>query len=91
MLRVATNVIGDNGKRAIGTFIPATGPDGQPNPIVAAVLRGETFVGRAYVVNTWYMAAYEPLWDSQKNLIACSLPACPKPRPPRRCAAPSCG
>jgi len=35
MLRVATNVIGDNGKRAIGTFIPAIGADGQPNPVVA--------------------------------------------------------
>jgi signal transduction histidine kinase len=69
MLRVATNVIGSDGKRAIGTFIPATGADGQPNPVVATALRGDTFVGRAFVVNAWYMAAYEPLIDSQKNVI----------------------
>jgi len=51
MLRVATNVVGDDGKRAIGTFIPATGADGQPNPVVSTILRGDTFVGRAFVVN----------------------------------------
>jgi hypothetical protein len=69
MLRVATNVIGNDGKRAIGTFIPATGADGQPNPVVSTVLRGETFVGRAFVVNAWYMAAYEPVLDSRKSVI----------------------
>ena len=69
MLRVATNVIGDDGKRAIGTFIPASGAEGQPNPVVSTVLRGETFVGRAFVVNAWYLAAYQPLWDSGKNVI----------------------
>ncbi|SPE42550.1 Methyl-accepting chemotaxis sensory transducer [Candidatus Sulfopaludibacter sp. SbA3] len=69
MLRVATNVLGDDGKRAIGTFIPATGADGEPNPVVSTVLRGETFVGRAFVVNAWYMAAYQPLRDSNRNVI----------------------
>ena len=64
MLRVATNVIGEDGKRAIGTFIPAIGADGKPNPVVSTILRKETFVGRAFVVNAWYMAAYEPLLDS---------------------------
>ena len=64
MLRIATNVIGEDGKRAIGTFIPAVGADGKPNPVVSTVLRKETFVGRAFVVNAWYMAAYEPLLDS---------------------------
>jgi hypothetical protein len=69
MLRVATNVVGDDGKRAIGTFIPATGADGQPNPVVSTILRGDTFVGRAFVVNAWYMAAYQPLMDSSRNVV----------------------
>jgi len=80
MLRVATNVIGDGGKRAIGTFIPATGADGQPNPVVSTVLRGETFVGRAFVVNAWYMAAYEPLLDSQKNVMGMLYVGVPEAR-----------
>ncbi len=40
MLRVATNVIGKDGKRAVGTYIPAVNPDGTPNPVVSTVLRG---------------------------------------------------
>lgn len=69
MLRIATNVTGDNGKRAIGTYIPAVAADGKPNAVVAAVLRGDTFVGRAFVVNAWYMAAYQPTFDGNHNVI----------------------
>jgi methyl-accepting chemotaxis protein len=61
MLRVATNVIGNDGKRGIGTYVAATKTDGAPNPVVAAVLRGDRFAGRAYVVNDWYLAAYDPI------------------------------
>jgi hypothetical protein len=80
MLRVATNVIGDDGKRAIGTFIPAVGADGQPNPVVSTVLREGTFVGRAFVVNAWYMAAYEPLIDAQKNVMGMLYVGVPEAR-----------
>lgn len=68
MLRVATNVVGDDGARAIGTYVPAV-VDGKPNPVVASVLQKETYIGRAFVVNAWYMAAYQPLLDSNKNVI----------------------
>lgn len=61
MLRVATNVLKDDGSRAIGTFIPVTNPDGAPNPVLAKVLAGETYTGTAYVVNRWYVTSYEPV------------------------------
>lgn len=69
MLRVATNVLKMDGKRAIGTFIPGTNPDGAPNPVISKVLKGETFQGRAYVVNQWYITAYEPLYDINRKII----------------------
>jgi methyl-accepting chemotaxis protein len=69
MLRVATNVAKKDGNRAIGTFIPITNPDGKPNPVLASVLQGQSFVGRAYVVNGWYHAAYEPILDAAKKVI----------------------
>ena len=69
MLRVCTNVRNNEGKRAIGTYIPATNPTGEANPVVAAVLRGETFVGRAFVVDAWYMTAYRPVYDAAQNVI----------------------
>ncbi len=61
MLRVATNVEKKNGNRAIGTYIPATNPDGESNPVISTVMQGQTFYGRAYVVNAWYITAYKPI------------------------------
>jgi methyl-accepting chemotaxis protein len=64
MLRVCTNVRGADGKRAIGTFIPAINPDGRRNPVVAACLAGRTYRGRAFVVRSWFVTAYEPFRDA---------------------------
>ncbi len=69
MLRVATNVQKKDGSRAIGTYIPATNPDGSANPVISKVLQGEIFYGRAYVVNAWYLTAYEPIRNSAGEII----------------------
>ncbi|BBO68666.1 hypothetical protein DSCA_25960 [Desulfosarcina alkanivorans] len=69
MLRVATNVVKKDGKRAVGTYIPAVNPDGQANPVVSAVLDGRTFKGRAFVVDRWYITAYEPIYDSSRRIV----------------------
>jgi hypothetical protein len=68
MLRVATNVEKLDGSRAIGTYIPAE-HDGQRNRVVATVLRGKTYIGRAYVVNAWYLTAYEPIVNPAGKVI----------------------
>jgi len=69
MLRVATNVISKEGKRAIGTYIPSANPDGGSSPVTAAVLKGETYRGRAFVVNAWYITAYVPLYDANRAVV----------------------
>ncbi|SFP34478.1 Methyl-accepting chemotaxis protein [Geodermatophilus dictyosporus] len=69
MLRVATNVTGTTGARAIGTFIPATNPDGQPNPVVSTVQSGQTYRGNAFVVDSWYVSAYTPLFDGAGQVV----------------------
>lgn len=70
MLRVCTSVVKDDGTRALGTFIPAKNADGSDNAVIQTVLRGETFRGRAFVVNDWHDAAYEPIWDAgAKHII----------------------
>jgi methyl-accepting chemotaxis protein WspA len=63
MLRVATTVPAADGSRAIGTFIPATGIDGTPTPVIATVLRGDVYRGTAFVVNDLYVADYQPVND----------------------------
>jgi signal transduction histidine kinase len=69
MLRVATNVEKLDHTRAIGTYIPAVNPDGSPNAVVTSLLDRKTFHGRAFVVNAWYITAYEPLFDSNGEVI----------------------
>jgi signal transduction histidine kinase len=69
MLRVVTNVKKLDQSRAIGTYIPAANPDGTKNDVVSTVINGEIFHGRAYVVNDWYLTAYEPIYDSRKKII----------------------
>jgi methyl-accepting chemotaxis protein len=69
MLRVATNVVSAAGTRAIGTYIPAVGAKGTPSPVIAAVLAGETYRGTAFVVDSWYATAYQPLFDAAGQVI----------------------
>ena len=69
MLGIATNILRQDGNRAIGTLIPAFLPDGQPNPIVEAVLQGETYHGLQNFENTLYMTAFEPIYAENEQLV----------------------
>jgi len=69
LLRVATNVIGSDGNRAVGSYIPAHNPDGKQNEVVASVMRGQEYFGRAFVVNKWYLTKYKPLYDNDGRII----------------------
>jgi len=69
MLRIATTVKNKRGERAIGTYIPAINPDGRPNPVISAIMQKKPYQGRAYVVNTWYLTAYEPITDETGEIL----------------------
>jgi len=61
-LRISTNVKKPDGSRAIGTMISI--------PVYDAVLKEQKkFFGRAFVVNGWYITAYEPLYDINQKVI----------------------
>ncbi len=68
-LRVGTNVVSAEGKRAIGTYIPALRPDGTANPVVETVAAGKTYRGTALVVDKWYVTAYQPVRDAAGRVV----------------------
>lgn len=55
-VRIATNVLGNDGARAIGTRVSAQVYDN-------VVLKGRPWLDRAFVVTDWYLTAYEPIRD----------------------------
>lgn len=62
-LRVTTNIVKKDGRLAIGTYIPNS------SPVAKALDRGVDFIGRAYVVDGWYMTAYRPLKDNNGDVV----------------------
>jgi two-component system NtrC family sensor kinase len=60
--RVSTNVLTEQGKRAIGTRLSA-----EVGEVV--LYKGESFVGPAFVVNQNYITRYDPIYDHQGNII----------------------
>ena len=63
LLCVSTTVKKADGSRATDTYIP---PD---SPVYKAILKGETYRGKAYVVDEWYLTAYMPVYDMFKELM----------------------
>ena len=61
-LRIATNVTSTDGSRATGTRMSSD--------VNEKVLRqGDTWFGPAFVVNDWYITAYEPIRDPEERII----------------------
>lgn len=69
MLRAVTSVLKADGKRAVGTFVPRRNAEGKENPILAKILKGESYRGTAFVVDDWHDAVYEPLWDANHSRV----------------------
>ena len=61
-VRISTNVHNNDGSRAIGTRVAA-------DVYQQVVIKGEQYLGRAFVVNNWYITAYEPIKDYENKII----------------------
>jgi two-component system NtrC family sensor kinase len=61
-VRISTNVMTEQGTRAIGTRVT----EAVYNQVVE---KGLPWIDRAYVVNNWYITAYEPIRDLSDKVI----------------------
>ncbi len=61
-LRISTNVRNVDGSRAIGTRV-------SEEVYNQVIVQGEPWIDRAYVVNSWYITAYEPIRDVYDRII----------------------
>ena len=69
MLRISSSSIAPNGKRRLGSFVPAYGSNGQPNKVVSTILSGANYVGKARVGETWMLTAYKAIKSSSGEVI----------------------
>jgi methyl-accepting chemotaxis protein len=62
-VRVSTNVMKDDGSRAISTLLD---PNGKA---IASIREGKAFYGQVDILGKPYITGYEPMYDSHKNVI----------------------
>jgi hypothetical protein len=62
-VRVATNVMKDDGSRAIGTILDPKGK------VIEFINRNEAFYGEATILGKPYLTGYEPMHDGLNNVI----------------------
>jgi two-component system NtrC family sensor kinase len=61
-VRISTNVRNEDDSRAIGTRVTE-------EVYNRVINQGEQWIGRAYVVNNWYITAYEPIRNINEQII----------------------
>ncbi len=61
-LRISTNVMRDDGTRAIGTRV-------SEEVYEQVLVKGLPWIDRAFVVNSWYISAYEPIRDVKGEIV----------------------
>ena len=62
-VRVATNAKKSDGSRALGVLLDPKGP------AIEKIRRGEAYYGESFVLDTAYVAGYEPIRDPSGNVI----------------------
>lgn len=61
-LRISTNVKNEDGQRAIGTRV-------SKEVNIAVLQEGKAWIDRAFVVNDWFITAYEPIRNINNEII----------------------
>ena len=72
IIRVSTTVQNYDTTRALGTVIK------RDSEIYDKIINKESFYGRIFIVNRWYISVYDPIISSTGNIIGCINLAIPE-------------
>lgn len=61
--RITTNIMDENGKRAVGTFL------GKESSAYPYIIESKQYIGEASILQEAYLTAYKPLFDETGNVI----------------------
>jgi methyl-accepting chemotaxis protein len=74
LIRISTNVMTEEGTRAVSTYIP------KDSLVYQTVASGKPYKGRAVVVGRWYVTHYEPILTRDKKVIGALYVGIPAPK-----------
>lgn len=63
LMRIATTLKQEDGRRAVGTFIP------KESSVFKAIAAGQPYRGRAFVLDSFHISAYDPIFDARGEVI----------------------
>ena len=70
-IRVVTNIINEDGKRAVGTYL------GQGSSAYDSMINGQLFIGEANILGINYMTAYDPILNESGQVIGINFVGVP--------------
>lgn len=62
-IRLSTSIVKKDGSRAVGTYIP------KDSSIYETLIQGKPYIGRAMILNEWYIVNYLPIFNKEKQVI----------------------
>jgi len=62
-IRIATNILKDDGERAVGTLL------GKDSKAYKPISNGDRYIGEASILGVNYITAYDPIFDESNNVI----------------------
>jgi methyl-accepting chemotaxis protein len=69
MMLVATTLKTENNTRATSFYMPSTDENGEKNPVISSILKGNSYKGRAYIVNDWFISAFKAIKNEDNEVI----------------------
>jgi len=77
MICISTNIKQEDGSWTTGASFAAGAIENPGRTLAQSVLQGESYFGRLWLADNWFIAAAEPLFDADKHVVGALCVAAP--------------